>query len=129
MCLHKGPADEGDDDHRHPRGHLRETIRHVAVGQCKVISLHCAVERVEMAPVRLNLEDLVANNELLDCLARRRRAVQRRVARDGSLAGRLHLEEVQRRGVDRPRIRQNGLLFGIQVYKFRRIWHCGNVRQ
>lgn len=126
--LHERPADKRDDDHGQPRRHLGETIGEVAVRDSEVVLLHGAIEGVEVAPVRLNLSNLIVDNELLDRLRSSGSAVQCLVASDRDrrrLVGeRLRdLEEVQRRRVNGPRVAQNTLGFAVQVRELGRVGH------
>lgn len=125
---HERPADKRDDDHGEPRRHLGETIGEVAVGNSEVILLHGAIERVEVAPVRLNLSNFIIDNELLDRFRGSGSAVQCLVASDRDrrrLVGEWlrDLEEVQRRRVNGPRVAQNTLGFAVQVRELGRVGH------
>ena len=84
-----------------------------------------------MANVRLNLLNLVVDDELFDRLGGGRSAVQWQVARSGYgrrlvSQGLGNLEVVQRRRADRPRVAEDTLGFAVKVRELGRVRHGGN---
>lgn len=107
VYLHERSGQEGDDNHRHPRGHLGESPCNICVGKSQVVLLERTVEGMEDSLVWLNLLNLVVDDELLDGLGGGRRAVQGLVADSGNwrrLVGKRlgDLEVVDRGRADGP---------------------------
>lgn len=129
--LHESPAEERDQDHRQPGGHLGESPGQVSEGDGKAVLLEQAVEGVEGALVRSNVVDLVVENELLEGLGGGRGAVQRLVAelRDGRglIGQRLGDGELdQRWRAKGPRVAEDVLLFAVKEAKLGRGGCGGN---
>lgn len=125
--LHERSAKERDGNHRHPRGHLRQSPADVTKGNSQLVLLQQAIERVENTLIRLNLLNLVVYNKLLDRLGRSRRAVKRHVADCGDgrrLVGQRlgDLEVVERRGANRPRVAEDALNLAVDEAE---LWRIG----
>jgi hypothetical protein len=123
--LHEGPAEEGDEDHGQPRGHLGEGPGDVSVRNGEAVLLHDAVEGVEGTLVRGNLVNLVLKNKLLEGLGGGRGAVQGLVAVLGDGRGLISqrlgdVELDQRRRANAPRVAQDLLLLAVEVTKLGR---------
>jgi hypothetical protein len=123
--LHEGPAEEGDQDHGQPGGHLGESPGNVSVGNGEAVLLESAVEGVEDALIREDLVKLVVNDKLLECLGGSRGAVQLLEANlrngrglVGQRLGNAQLD--QRWRADRPRVAEDILPLAIDEAKLGR---------
>lgn len=133
VFLHEGPAEERDEDHRQPRGHLGETPSDVTERNGKVVLLEQTVEGVEGTLVRSNLVNLVVNNKLLEGLGSGRGAVQGLVAvlRNGRrlVSQRLGDAELdQRRRANGPRVAEDVLLLAVEEAELGRRGRSGDDR-
>jgi hypothetical protein len=125
LSLHEGPAEEGDEDHGQPGGHLGEGPGDVSVRDGEAILLQGTVEGVEGTLVRGNLVNTVLKDELLEGLGGGRGAVQGLVAVLGNGRGLVSqrlgdVELDQRRRADAPRVAEDVLLLAVEVAKLGR---------
>lgn len=120
--LHDGPAEEGDDDHGEPRGHLGEAPQNVGDRDGELVLGEEAVEWVPVALIRGGLLVLAVNDKLLEGLGGGGGAVQGDIA-DSGRGSRLvgkglgDLEVVQRWRADRPRVAKDGFLVAVDGSK------------
>lgn len=131
VVLHEGPAEERDEDHGQPRGHLGEGPCNVSVRNGEAVLLKGTVEGVEGTLVRCDLVNLVLQDKLLEGLGRGRGAVQGLVAVLGNrrrlVSQRLgNVELDQRRCADAPRVAEDVLLLAVDVAKLGRRGRRGN---
>ena len=129
--LHEGPAEERNQDHWQPRGHLGEAPGHVAVRNSQSKLLELTVEGVEETLVRRDIRNLVVDNQSLVGLGGSASAVQGLVADDWDgrrlVCQRLgDREQVQRWCADRPRVAENVLLLTVKVRKLGRVRLCSH---
>lgn len=122
LFLHEGPAEEGDEDHGQPGGHLGEGPGDVSVRNGEAVLLQDTVEGVEGTLVRGNLVNFVLKYQLLEGLGGGRGAVQGLVAVLGNGRGLVsqRLGEVeldQRRRAETPRVAEDVLLLAVEEAK------------
>ena len=125
LFLHEGPAEERDEDHGQPGGHLGEGPGDVSVRNGEAVLLQDTVKGVEGTLVRGNLVNLVLKNKLPESRGGGRGAVQRLVAVLGNgrrlVSQRLgDVELDQRRRAETPRVAEDVLLLAVEVAKLGR---------
>lgn len=128
--LHDRPAEKRDQNHRQPGRHLGQVVRRISVRHGQVELVQLAVEWVEEALVRLDIFNLVVDDQCFERLRGGAGAVQRLVPHHGDgrrLVGQRlgDGEVVERWRADGPRVAEKCLFFAVEVGEFGRAGLCG----